>query len=81
MNDTKNIYTEERQREILNKFEELLQSADNSASRSGQPVGNPVQVDYKQFWTSLRAQGADIFGLTNYLKQGMDYQKETTKDE
>ena len=77
MNDSKDIYTEERQKEILNKFQELLQADDNLGVREGQSVGNPVQVDYKKFWVALRGDGAAIFGLTNYLKQVLDYQKET----
>jgi len=77
MTDAKGIYSDERQKEILNNFQVLLQSADNMGVRDGQSVSNPGQVDYKKFWVALRGDGAALFGLTNYLKQVLDYQIET----
>ena len=74
MIDAKGIYSDERQKEILNNFQVLLQSADNMGVRDGQ---SPGQVDYKKFWVALRGDGAALFGLANYLKQVLDYQIET----
>ena len=77
MTDAKGIYSDERQKEILNNFQVLLQSADNMGVRDGQSVSNPGQVNYKKFWVALRGDGAALFGLANYLKQVLDYQIET----
>jgi len=80
MNDSKDIYTDQRQSEILNNFQDLLQAADNLGVREGQSVSNLAQVDYKKFWVALRGEGAAIFGLTNYLKQVLDYQIKIAED-
>jgi len=54
------LYSEKKQKEIINKFQALLKKADNFP-RDQDPS------DYKVFWVALRGEGANLLGLTNYL--------------
>jgi len=66
---SRDIYTDERQAEILNTFQELLKSADNFDTKAS-------NAEYRKYWIALRGDGAALFGLANYLKQVLDYQTE-----
>jgi len=59
-----NLYTEERQQEIVNKFRALLLEADNFPREK-----NPD--DYRMFWTGLRGDGASMLGLTLHLIESL----------
>ena len=67
MSDT--LYTSERMTEIMKDFQKALQNADNFSSKALYP-------DYRQFWVSFRKEGAALFGLTNYLLEGLPVKKE-----
>ena len=67
MSDT--LYTSERMTEIMKDFQKALMNADNFSSKSLYP-------DYRQFWVSFRKEGAALFGLTNYLLEGLPVKKE-----
>ena len=59
-----NLYTDERQKDIVNKFRNLLMDADNF------PRGkNPN--DYRMFWTGLRGEGSSLLGLTMHLSESL----------
>ena len=59
-----NLYSAERQQEIVNKFRNLLMEADNFPREK-----NPD--DYRMFWTGLRGEGASILGLTMHLPESL----------
>lgn len=59
-----NLYTEERQQDIVNKFRALLLEADNFPREK-----NPD--DYRMFWTGLRGDGASMLGLTLHLIESL----------
>ena len=59
-----NLYTDERQQEIVNKFRNLLMEADNFP-RENKPD------DYRMFWTGLRGEGASLLGLTLHLSESL----------
>jgi len=59
-----NLYSAERQQEIVNKFRNLLMEADNFPREK-----NPD--DYRMFWTGLRGEGASILGLTMHLTESL----------
>ena len=67
MSDT--LYTSERMTEIMKDFQKALQNADNFSSKALYP-------DYRQFWVSFRKEGSTLFGLTNYLLEGLPVKKE-----
>ena len=62
MND---LYSTERQEEIINKFQALLKEADNFP-RDKDPS------DYKIFWVALRSEGSNLLGLTNHLLSALE---------
>jgi len=72
MSDT--LYTSERMTEIMKDFQKALQNADNFSSKALYP-------DYRQFWVSFRKEGASLFGLTNYLFEGLPVKKEDIEGE
>ena len=59
-----NLYTDERQQEIVNKFRNLLMEADNFP-RENKPD------DYRMFWTGLRGEGSSLLGLTLHLSESL----------
>ena len=59
-----NLYSAERQQEIVNKFRNLLMEADNFPREK-----NPD--DYRMFWTGLRGEGASLLGLTMHLTESL----------
>jgi len=59
-----NLYTEERQQDIVNKFRALIMEADNFPREK-----NPD--DYRMFWTGLRGDGASMLGLTLHLIESL----------
>lgn len=63
-----NLYTDERQQEIVNKFRNLLMEADNFP-RENKPD------DYRMFWTGLRGEGASLLGLTMHLTESLSNAK------
>jgi len=63
-----NLYTDERQQEIANKFRNLLMEADNFP-RENKPD------DYRMFWTGLRGEGASLLGLTMHLTESLSNAK------
>ena len=54
------MYTEERTKEILDAFTEVLVKADKFSSG-----GDPKE--YKQFWIAFRREGSALLGLSRYL--------------
>ena len=59
-----NLYTDERQQEILNKFIIFLMVAYNF-QRQNKPH------DYRMFWTGLRGEGSSLLGLTLHLSESL----------
>jgi hypothetical protein len=62
------IYSTERQNEIINSFKTLLKEADNFPRDK-----NPT--DYKIFWTALRSEGSNLLGLTHHLLSILETEK------
>ena len=58
------IYTDERQKKIVDDFRKLLMDADNFPRDK-----NPD--DFKPFWYRLRGEGASLLGLTLHLTQSL----------
>ena len=54
------VYTEERVKEIVRQFQDLLMEADNFPR-------DRKENDFRKFWTGLRGEGANLLGLTNHL--------------
>ena len=67
------IYTEERQKEIVSNFQQLLMDADNFPREK-----NPD--DYKPFWIGLRGDGASLLGLTLHLTQSLTTAKRVIEE-
>ena len=63
-----NLYTPERQQEIIKKFKNLLMEADNF-SRTRRPD------DYRDFWIGLRGEGSSMLGLTQHLLDSLSNAK------
>ena len=59
-----NLYSAERQQEIVNKFRNLLMEADNFPREK-----NPN--DFRMFWTGLRGEGSSMLGLTMHLTESL----------
>ena len=61
---SENLYSDERQQEIVNKFRNLLMEADNFPREK-----NPN--DFRMFWTGLLGEGSSILGLTLHLSESL----------
>ncbi len=57
------MYSEERIKEIVDAFQQLLVNADNTGS-SETEFGS---IDFKKFWHGLRREGSNLFGVTRHL--------------
>jgi|TARA_R110000764_G_scaffold70816_1_gene146173 hypothetical protein len=68
------MYTEKRVEEVLDTFTEVLSKADNFP-RDNDPS------DYKQFWTALRKEGANLLGVSRYLYGRVSTEDTTSEKE